>query len=138
MEVSYKRASLYSDSLKPNSIAESVTRIGLLTNMPSLARSSSCSSSLMFVILSFSPISLYSIPLVLKNFLSGNPLCLYHFVSSSFVGRSSLISLSSKLNPFSISQALAFFAVLHLEYPTNNISYLHFSYALRGYSSSTT
>lgn len=76
----------------PTKTLSSVTRIGRFTSMPSVESSSSCSSSDISGRRSFSFISLYSIPLVLKNRFSGKPLLSYHACSSSFVGFSVLIS----------------------------------------------
>ena len=49
-------------------------KIGLLTNIPSVASRRSCSSSVIAGSFVLSSISLYSKPLVLKNFLSSRPL----------------------------------------------------------------
>ena len=82
----------HSLSLNPTRTKSSPTSSGRLTSMPSVARRRSISSSLIWGNLSFSPIDLYSRPLVLKNFFSGRPLCSCHAASSSQGGFSSLIS----------------------------------------------
>ena len=58
-------------SRNPTRILSPSIRIGLLTSIPSVESSSIFSSSLICDSLSLSPSSLYFIPLVLKNFLTG-------------------------------------------------------------------
>ncbi len=105
--------SSYSFSLNPTKQKSSPTRIGLLIIMPFEDKSSSFSSSVIFGSFSFTFCCLYSIPLVLKNFLTSFPLSSIHFLSSSFVGTSSTISLYSKSTLFSFSHPEAFLQVPH-------------------------
>ena len=87
---------------------------GRFTSIPSVARSESISSSVMLGSLVFSSMDLYSRPLVLKNLRRGRPLSLYHSVSSSRLGFSSLMSRNSYSMLFSSSHLRAFWQVVHL------------------------
>ena len=73
----------HSASLKPTRTLSPLIRNGLFTSIPSVARSLSCSSSLISGNLFFSSMDLYNCPLVLKNFFSGKPLFSYHSFNSS-------------------------------------------------------
>mgnify|MGYP004664363381 CR=1 FL=1 len=95
----YSIFSVHSFSLNPGNTKPSATTSGLFTNMPFVARSCSCSSSPMSGSLSFSFISLYSMPLVLKNFLRGSSLRVYQLLSSSYVGFSSFIWVQANFAP---------------------------------------
>ncbi|QEK16230.1 hypothetical protein LAJLEIBI_00210 [[Clostridium] hylemonae DSM 15053] len=97
-----------------------------MTSIPSVARISYCSFSLISGSLSFNPSSLYFIPLVLKKRFSKRPLLLCHSSSSSAVGLSSMICLASNAAPLSSSHFLAFLHVVHFGYSKNStpMSYL--------------
>ena len=82
-------------SLNPTKINWSLTNKGLLTSMPSVARSFSISSSVISGSLFLRSRDLYKSPLVLKNFLRGKPLCACQLVNSSKVGLSNLMSRNS-------------------------------------------
>ena len=109
----------HSASLKPTRTKSSPMMRGRFTSMPLVESSSICSSSLISGSLSFSCISLYSIPLVLKNFFRGRPLFSHQVFSSSAVGFCSTMCLSSKATPFPSNHALAFLQVVHLGYSKN-------------------
>ena len=89
---------------------------GRFTSIPSVARSFNWSSSVISFSLSFRFICLYNIPLVLKNFLSGSPLIVYHSFNSSYVGFSSLIARFSNYTLCASSHFNAFMQVLHFLY----------------------
>lgn len=103
----------HSASLNPTNTISSVTASGRFTSIPFVARSCNCSSSLIVGSLSFNFISLYNIPLVLKNFFSGNPLNACHFFNSSYVGFSSTIWRCVYATPCSSSHFPAFWQVEH-------------------------
>ena len=105
----------HSSSLNPASTISPATTKGRFTSIPSVASSSSCSSSLIPGNLSFNFNSLYKLPLVLKNRFNGSPLFLYHSASSSFEGFSSFIGRPLYAIPFSSSHLSAFLHVEHLE-----------------------
>lgn len=98
--------SAHSFSLKPVSITSSPTMSGLFTSIPFVARSLNCSSSLISRSLSFNCISLYNMPLVLKNFLRGSPPRVYQLLSSSYVGFSSFMWVQANFTP---TEALSHF-----------------------------
>ena len=91
----YYKIVFHSASLKPTRTAFSQITSGRLTNIPSVARSSSASSSLICGSLSLSPNDLYKSPLVLKNLFIGRPLFAYHSRSSCSDGLSTFMSLNS-------------------------------------------
>ena len=80
----------HSLSLNPTREAFSVTKIGRFTNIPSVASKSSFSSSDIAVSFLESSISLYKMPLVIKNFFKSKPL---------FCQRERKVSLSGNSPP---------------------------------------
>ena len=89
----YNNFSSHSLTLKPTRTMSSLTKIGLFTSIPSVDKRSNCSSSDMSGSLSLSLSSLYFIPLVLKNLLSGKSDISHHLRNSSLAGLSSIICL---------------------------------------------
>ena len=66
--------------------------------------------------------SLYTNPLVLKNFFTGRPLRGIHAFNSSTVGFSSTIKRLVNSMLFSVNHFLAFWHVLHAGYCKNNVA----------------
>ena len=81
-----------------------------------------CSSSLIVGSFSLSFSSLYTNPLVLKNFFTGRLLRGIHAFNSSTVGFSSTIKRLVNSMLFSVNHFLAFWHVLHAGYCKNNVA----------------
>ncbi|MCS3281737.1 hypothetical protein NXV73_02240 [Bacteroides salyersiae] len=106
-----------------------VTTNGRFTNLPLVANKAICSSSLMVGSLSLRFSSLYTNPLVLKNFLTGNPLRGIRAFNSSIVGLSSTMSRLVYSMLFSVSHFFAFWQVLHAGY-CKKIGFIGFLYII--------
>ena len=102
----------HSSGLKPTRTKLSVTTNGRFTNLPLVANSAICSSSLIAGSFSLSFSSLYTNPLVLKNFFTCRPLRGIHAFNSSTVGFSSTIKRLVNSMLFSVNHFLAFWHVL--------------------------
>ena len=109
-----KRLSAHSFSLNPIRILSGLMISGLFTSIPSEPSTAYISSSVISGILSLRFKLLYNKPLVLKNFLSGKPLCLCHFFNSAADGFFSFINRSVYLILWSSSHFLALMQVVHL------------------------
>ena len=120
----------HSSGLKPTRTKLSVTTNGRFTSLPFVASNAICSSSVMEGSFSLSFSSLYTKPLVLKNFFIGNPLRGIHAFNSSTVGLSSTMSRLVYSMLFSISHFLAFWHVLHAGYCKNKGVILYTIYRL--------
>lgn len=86
---------------------------GRFTSLPLVASNSICSSSLIEGSFWLSFNSLYTKPLVLKNFFTGSPLRGIHVFNSSTLGLSSTIRRLVYSMLFSVSHFFAFWQVLH-------------------------
>jgi len=113
-ETSTHSFACHSVSLKPISTKSSPTRIGRLTNIPSLASRESCSSSVIDGSFFDNSSALYCKPLVLKKRLRGRPLFAYQSRNSASVGFSVLMSRKSYFTPLESRKTCALRQVVHL------------------------
>ena len=99
----------HSSGLKPTRTKLSVTTNGRFTNLPLVANSAICSSSLIAGSFSLSFSSLYTNPLVLKNFFTGRRLPVKKFFNTSGLVYKEL-KLSEKLPAMSEEEQIALLA----------------------------